>query len=58
MKKRMDLSQVLSENKVEVSAPCRVDVSGTWDLPQLALPYHHVEPATTNIALDLRIKCL
>lgn len=57
MKKRMDLSQVLSENKVEVSAPCRVDVSGTWDLPQLALPYHHVEPATTNIALDLRIKC-
>jgi len=57
MKQRIDLSEILKKNRIEVTAPCRVDVSGTWDLPQLALPYHHIEPATTNIAIDLRIKC-
>ena len=42
---------------IHTSAPCRLDVSGTWDLPQFALPFRNAHPNTTNIALDLRTHC-
>ena len=41
---------------VEASAPCRVDLGGTLDLASLYLPLQHVDPATFNIALDMRTK--
>ncbi|MCX6013579.1 MAG: hypothetical protein NTV30_09290 [Chloroflexi bacterium] len=39
---------------VKTSAPCRLDVGGTWDLKAFALPYEYVKPCTVNMALDMR----
>jgi len=41
-------------SEITVSAPCRLDVGGTWDLKAYALLYEHLPPMTTNIALSLR----
>ena len=38
------------------SAPCRLDVGGTWDLKCFALPYASLNPATTNIAISARTR--
>jgi D-glycero-alpha-D-manno-heptose-7-phosphate kinase len=48
------LGEILSQKPLTVSAPCRLDVSGTWDMKALALPYEWIEPSTTNIAINLR----
>lgn len=48
-----NLKDVLT-SEISVSAPCRLDVSGTWDLKAYALLYEHLPPMTTNIALSLR----
>jgi D-glycero-alpha-D-manno-heptose-7-phosphate kinase len=44
----------LAEKTIVTSAPCRVDCGGTWDLKAFSLPYYHLNPATVNIALDIR----
>lgn len=44
----------LLEEPVVVSAPCRVDSGGTWDIKALALPFETIRPTTVNIALTLR----
>lgn len=49
----IDLRNILT-SAVSVSAPCRLDISGTWDLKAYALLYEHLPPMTTNIALSLR----
>jgi len=48
------LGEILREGKVVTSAPCRLDVGGTWDLKAFALLYERILPTTTNIALSLR----
>jgi len=48
------LENLLQDQPVQSSAPCRVDCGGTWDLRAFALPYHHIGPVTFNIALNLR----
>ena len=47
---------VLKEGEIVASAPCRLDVGGTWDLKAFALLYRHIYPTTTNIALSLRTR--
>ncbi len=50
----VSLRQLLTRSPVTVSAPCRVDAGGTWDIKALALPLREVVPATVNMALTLR----
>jgi len=45
---------LLGRWKIVASAPCRVDVGGTWDLKAFALPYEYTRPATVNFALTMR----
>ena len=54
MTQGMYLGTVLKEKELFASAPCRLDVGGTWDLKAFALLYRHVTPTTTNMALSLR----
>lgn len=49
-----DLSEHLQAVEILSSAPCRLDVGGTWDLKCFALPYASRNPATTNIAISAR----
>ncbi len=42
------------KSRIAVSAPCRVDAGGTWDIKALALPMAKKSPATVNMALELR----
>lgn len=51
----INLRDILT-SKISVSAPCRLDVGGTWDLKAYALLYEHLPPMTTNIALSLRTR--
>lgn len=44
----------LQNDLVEVTAPCRVDAGGTWDIKAISLPLEREEPVTLNVALDLR----
>ena len=46
--------ELLTRSPVTVSAPCRVDTGGTWDIKALALPLEWQTPATVNMALTLR----
>lgn len=38
------------------SAPCRLDVGGSWDMPSFAVLFPHVLPTTVTTALDMRVK--
>ena len=38
------VQRVLKDQEVEASAPCRIDMGGTWDIKSLALPLQRVEP--------------
>lgn len=51
-----DLSARLQTVEILSSAPCRLDVGGTWDLKCFALPYASLNPATTNIAISARTR--
>ena len=48
------IRELLTRMPVTVSAPCRVDMGGTWDIKALALPLERKIPATVNMALTLR----
>ena len=52
----ISVNKILSEKPIEVSAPCRVDSGGTWDIKAMSLPFENVEPVTVNIALTLRTR--
>ena len=54
MERGIYLGAALEEQNVLASAPCRLDVGGTWDLKAFALLYRHIMPTTTNMALSLR----
>ncbi len=47
-------AEILERKPVSASAPCRVDSGGTWDIKALSLPLEAADPATFNIALDMR----
>lgn len=42
--------------KIEATAPCRVDIGGTLDIRTLYYPLWGLEPCTVNLALDLRTR--
>jgi galactokinase/mevalonate kinase-like predicted kinase len=46
--------ELLESDTVEASAPCRIDAGGTWDIKAMALPLEPIDPATLNMALNLR----
>lgn len=46
----------LESKPIETSAPCRVDLGGTLDIPTFYYPLHHLNPGTFNIALGLRTR--
>ena len=50
------LNSCLRRPAAWTSAPCRLDVGGTWDLKCFALPYASLNPATTNIAISARTR--
>ena len=50
----MDLGKTLEKKSIKVSVPCRVDLGGTLDISTFNLPMAHLEPASFNIALNMR----
>ena len=50
----ISIRELLEENPLKSSAPCRIDSGGTWDIKAMALPFEGLNPLTVNIALDLR----
>ncbi len=50
------LKKLLESNPVEASAPCRIDMGGTLDIPTFYYPLGHLNPCTFNIALGLRTR--
>jgi len=52
----VSVRDILKEEAIEASAPCRIDSGGTWDIRAMALPCEYIRPATVNMALNLRSK--
>ena len=50
------LRKLLESNPIETSAPCRIDMGGTLDIPTFYYPLGHLNPCTFNIALGLRTR--
>jgi D-glycero-alpha-D-manno-heptose-7-phosphate kinase len=50
------LRDIIEQEPVIVSAPCRVDMGGTLDIDTFRLPLHRFSPCTFNIALNLRTR--
>jgi D-glycero-alpha-D-manno-heptose-7-phosphate kinase len=52
------VSEILAKYRVGASAPCRMDSGGTWDIKAMALPLERIDPATVNIAVNLRTRVI
>ena len=50
------LTKILENQPVEASAPCRIDMGGTLDIPIFYYPLRHLAPCTFNIAVALRTR--
>jgi D-glycero-alpha-D-manno-heptose-7-phosphate kinase len=50
------LKKLLESSPIETSAPCRIDMGGTLDIPTFYYPLRHMNPCTFNIALGLRTR--
>jgi len=48
------IADIVAENAVQASAPCRVDMGGTLDIGTFYYPLQHAGPCTFNVALDMR----
>ncbi len=48
--------KLLEQKPIETSAPCRIDMGGTLDIPTFYYPLGHLNPCTFNIALGLRTR--
>ena len=48
--------KILDANPIEASAPCRIDMGGTLDIPTFYFPLRHLSPCSFNIALKLRTR--
>ncbi|CAN2042215.1 D-glycero-alpha-D-manno-heptose-7-phosphate kinase [Candidatus Magnetomoraceae bacterium gMMP-15] len=51
-----NLSKKLEKNPITASAPCRIDMGGTIDIPVFHYPLNYLSPCTFNIALDIRTR--
>jgi D-glycero-alpha-D-manno-heptose-7-phosphate kinase len=51
-----NLKEILEHKPIETSAPCRIDMGGTLDIPTFYYPLGHLNPCTFNIALGLRTR--
>ena len=51
-----NLKKILENQPVEASAPCRIDMGGTLDIPIFYYPLRHLSPCTFNIAVGLRTR--
>ncbi len=51
-----DSSKLSASAVIEASAPCRIDMGGTLDIPTFYYPLRHLSPCTFNIALELRTR--
>lgn len=51
-----NLKKQLESGPIEASAPCRIDMGGTLDIPTFYYPLRHLDPCTFNIALGLRTR--
>jgi len=54
--KKMNLRDILEKEKIETSAPNRIDMGGTLDIGTFFYPLRHLVPCTFNIAINLRTK--
>jgi len=50
------IADIVAENAVQASAPCRVDMGGTLDIGTFYYPLQHASPCTFNMALDMRTR--
>ncbi|SLM32665.1 putative galactokinase [Desulfamplus magnetovallimortis] len=50
----MNFRKILEKQPVKASVPCRIDLGGTLDISTFFLPLAHLDPATFNIALNMR----
>ena len=50
------LRKLLESEPIEASAPCRIDMGGTLDIPTFYYPLRHLSPCTFNIALGHRTR--
>jgi len=48
------LKSLLEKKIVIASAPCRIDMGGTIDIPVIHYPLRYLSPKTFNIAIDMR----
>lgn len=48
------INQILKSDRIEASAPCRIDMGGTLDISSFYYPLSYLNPCTFNIALDMR----
>ena len=51
-----ELKKTLESRPIVTSAPCRIDMGGTLDIPIFYYPMRHLNPCTFNIALGLRTR--
>lgn len=49
-----NIGPLLDNQRIETSAPCRIDFGGTLDISSFHYPLKHLAPLTVNIALDQR----
>ena len=50
------IRRILESEPIEASAPCRIDMGGTLDIPIFYYPLSHLAPCTFNIAIGLRTR--
>jgi D-glycero-alpha-D-manno-heptose-7-phosphate kinase len=50
------IGEILENQKIETSAPCRIDLGGTLDISTFNYPLRHLNPCTFNIAIGLRTR--
>jgi D-glycero-alpha-D-manno-heptose-7-phosphate kinase len=52
----LQIADIVTENAVQASAPCRVDMGGTLDIGTFYYPLQHTGPCTFNMALNMRTR--
>jgi D-glycero-alpha-D-manno-heptose-7-phosphate kinase len=50
------IKKILESESIEASAPCRIDMGGTLDIPTFYYPLRRLSPCTFNLAIGLRTR--
>jgi len=50
------INEILKSERIEASAPCRIDMGGTLDISSFYYPLSYLSPCTFNIALAMRTR--